>query len=110
MAKKKATPIKRTSTGQFVPGQSGCLTGRPIGAKTAISKEFREMSYQAFLELGGVEWIKKVAKTKKNAASVLNFFSKLMPKDINIDSEKPIPIIITSVVEDLPDDEDPPTK
>ncbi len=100
MEANKDKPVKRRKNGQFETGCSGNYAGKPLGTKHAISKEFREKSYQAFLELGGVEWIKKVAQTKKNAASVLNFFSKLMPKDINIESEKPIPVLIIDEAED----------
>jgi hypothetical protein len=91
--------------GQFQPGQSGHPEGRPKGAKGHISKEFRDLTYEAFQELGGKCWLIHMAESKdpRKQIAILNLFSKLLPKDINIESDKPIPVM---VIEEETDDEE----
>lgn len=59
------------------------MGGRPKGSKNKFNAKIQEAVEQAFDEVGGVDYLKKLAWTDK--AVFVGLIAKMLPKDISVD-------------------------
>jgi hypothetical protein len=79
-------------TTKFNPGQSGNPAGRPKGAKDKLQQELKEMIRAALDESGGVAYLTEQAKL--NPVAFLSLLAKILPKDLNLQADTSINIIL----------------
>jgi hypothetical protein len=75
---------ERDTSGQFKDGHPplpGC--GRKAGVPNKLNQKVKEAIEQALEELGGVEYLKGVAKS--DPAVFCSLVGKLIPKDISVE-------------------------
>jgi len=84
----------------FEPGKSGNPAGRPPGTPNKLTQTVKEAIEQAFNDLNGAEYLKRIAITDPKAFCTL--LGKVLPKDVQIGGQdgQPIKIVIVTGVPD----------
>ena len=72
----------RTRKGKWKRGVSGNPGGRPRGARSCISQQLADDVIESWRNIGGVEWLERLAVSDKRAYAAL--VSKLLPKEMNV--------------------------
>lgn len=87
----------------FEKGKSGNPNGRPVGAANKLTSDIKGAIEQAFSELGGAEYLKKIAIMDAKAFCAL--LGKVLPKDVQISGAdgQPLKIIIVTGVPEKKD-------
>lgn len=79
---------KRNNKGQFLKGHPRAPgSGRKPGQINRITREIRQMVFEAVEGLGGVEYLMKQGK-KRNAAPFLALVGKCLPKEVKITDDR----------------------
>jgi hypothetical protein len=84
------------NSGQFKEGDP--RAGRPPGARNKLGLKVKEAMEQAFEDIGGAEYLKKLAWTDKPVFCAL--LGKMLPKDLELTGKdgQPIKIIVVTGV------------
>ena len=91
----------------FEKGKSGNPKGRPVGAANQLTVDVKAAIEKAFSDLGGAEYLKKIAIMDAKAFCAL--LGKVLPKDVQISGSDGGPIkifIVTGVPEEKKPDAD----
>lgn len=81
---------KRDERGYFLPG-SPSGPGRPKGSRNAVTMDVKMALMEAFWEIGGVQWLCRLAETEPRTFAML--LAKLIPSEAQDDGERTIRII-----------------
>jgi hypothetical protein len=93
---------------KYQKGQTGNPNGRPKGSANKNTLIIRDAVLDAFLELGGVEWL--IEQANKNPTAFISLLAKILPSNIQatIDTVAPLTqlqLIPVSPPIDLPSDD-----
>ena len=66
----------------FKPGHSGNPAGKPKGTKNKSSKKLVEDILEAFDQLGGIDWLVKIAKDDPKLVTAL--IARVVPRNIKV--------------------------
>jgi len=83
--KPETTEKKQRGKNLFKPGQSGNPAGRPKGARHKFTTQFFEDFHEAWKEYGKPALEEAV---QKDPVAFVNAAARLMPKEIDVDTEK----------------------
>ena len=67
----------RGPRGQFLPGPGTAGPGRPKGTPNAITMTLKDGIEEAYLQLGGVQWLVRLGRDEPKTFAML--LSKLLP-------------------------------
>ncbi|MBN6739968.1 hypothetical protein JKG47_05350 [Acidithiobacillus sp. MC6.1] len=75
----KISDENRDPKGQFLPG-TPAGPGRPRGSHNVFNMELKDSIQEAFIQLGGVQWLVELGKSDPKAFAGL--LARLLPKQI----------------------------